>query len=170
MEKEQTQKLTAACCVIFFYLDHLILYESSNEREMSMNHKKNLQKFNWIVFGLLIIISLFVISEAFEELKQLAESDQADSAQSRRAFRWDSAHTTFGLVLLFFTVLLTIGWKRLFPFNVPIAIILYGFYYELFFMTYTVGWVGLIGTLGLAICGVTGILLIISYALYLFFR
>lgn len=55
------------------------------------------------------------------------------------------------------------NWKRLFPFNVPIAIILVGFCYVLLFLTCTIGWVGIQGILGFFISFFIGMILIISY-------
>src|SRR5690606_17065024 len=54
--------------------------------------------------------------------------------------------------------------KRLFPFNVPIAIILVGFCYMLFFLTFTIGWIGALGMFGFLIAFLIGVVLMISYA------
>ncbi|WP_245864218.1 hypothetical protein [Fredinandcohnia onubensis] len=67
------------------------------------------------------------------------------------------------IAVLISSALLAKGWKRLFPFNVPIAIILLGFCYFLFFLIFTTGWVGFQGMFGFFIAFLLGVILIIFY-------
>ncbi|RIW31992.1 RND transporter [Bacillus salacetis] len=132
-----------------------------------MRNKETLRKINWFIFAIVIILGLMMLSEAFQELRDLADSPGGADAQSRRDFRWDSSSTVLLVVLLSFTSLLLLLWKRIFPFNVPVALILLGFYYLLFFMTFTTGWVGLVGVMGLAAAVLIGVIMIIAYTIYL---
>jgi hypothetical protein len=135
--------------------------------EKTLRHKKTFQKINWIVFGILAVLGIFFAFSAFEELNRLANSPRGDEAQSRKEFQWGPSYEKAGMVFLFITALLALCWKRLFPFNVPLAIILLGFYYEFFFVVFTTGWVGLLGILGLALGILAGLIMIISYTIYL---
>ncbi|RSL29933.1 hypothetical protein D7Z54_28775 [Salibacterium salarium] len=66
-------------------------------------------------------------------------------------------------VLIILSALLIIKWKQWYPYSIPLGIILGGLYYQLFYLLFTVGWVGLQGIIGLAIALVTGIILMIYY-------
>jgi hypothetical protein len=132
-----------------------------------MRNKERLRTINWFIFGIVFILGLMVISQTFQELTNLANSPAGEDAQSRKDFRWDSASTVLLAILLSLTTLLLLLWKRIFPFNVPVALILLGFYNLLFFMTFTTGWVGLAGVLGLAAAVLIGIIMIIAYSIYL---
>jgi putative Mn2+ efflux pump MntP len=136
-----------------------------NKEEILQRNKK-FQKVNWIVFAIIVLMGLILISEASEGVKNLSNSQAEDAEQSRMEFRWNTANSTLGIVLLFLSVVLALVWKRTFPFNVPLAIILLGFGYQLYFMTYTVGWVGILGDIGLMISILVAITMIISYTVY----
>jgi hypothetical protein len=86
-------------------------------------------------------------------------------AQSRAEFRWGSIQMFILIAILIYSVLLAKEWKRLFPFNVPIAIILLGFCYVFFFLTFTTGWVDFQGMFGFFIALLLGLILIISYTI-----
>jgi hypothetical protein len=138
-------------------------------KKKAVRNKKRFQKINWIVFVIVVLLGIFSAYLALIELDRLAASPKGDEEQSRREFQWGPSYTKMGMVLLFITALLALGWKRLFPFNVPLAILLLGFYYEFFFIVFTTGWVGLQGFLGLATAVLIALIMIISYAFYLWF-
>ncbi|KAA0549877.1 RND transporter [Bacillus sp. BGMRC 2118] len=126
-------------------------------------NRKSVNYFNNIV---LIFVLLAAVITTFTTLYDLADPtkyDFGDGAQSRLDFRFGSLHIFLSFIILLLTTLLAIGWKRLFPYNVPIAIILIGFCYVLTFLTFTVGWVGIQGMMGFVIAFLIGILLIIVY-------
>ncbi|MBY0223898.1 RND transporter [Mammaliicoccus sciuri] len=130
-----------------------------------MINKRILKTINWFVFISLVLIGVITAVFAFLDINSTSHSFDAD--QSRAEFRWSSIHTAFSVVLILLLTFLGLGWKRLFPFNVPIALIIAGLLYSLFFLTFTVGWVGMVGLLGLAIAIVVGMILIIVYSVYL---
>ncbi|HEU5139587.1 MAG TPA: RND transporter [Bacillales bacterium] len=128
---------------------------------------KNVYKaINWTVLVPLILIGFIILVNAFLDLSGTTQS--FDDAQSRAEFRWSSNHTLLTVGVIFFSTLLALGWKRIFPFNVPLALIIAGFCYELVFFTFTVGWVGIVGLLGLGIAIVVGVILMMLYSVFLF--
>ncbi|MGD6967342.1 hypothetical protein ACQCVP_12995 [Rossellomorea vietnamensis] len=133
-----------------------------------MRHKERFQKINWIVYGSLLIISILLLSEGLDGTRKLADSQSYDAGQSRLEFRWDSSQTALAAVLLFFSAILAIVWKRVFPFNVPLAMIISGFYYALFTMSYLTGWGGIIGFIGFVLFVSAGVIMILCYAVYFF--
>ncbi|MBA2869823.1 hypothetical protein HNQ85_000081 [Anoxybacillus calidus] len=136
-----------------------------------MKNKSHLKTINWFIFGLLISIGVITAIITLLDLNNLNDTTQSlDGRQSRAEFRWSSMHTAMTVVLLILSTFLAIGWKRLFPFNVPIALIIAGFYYELFFLTFTVGWVGIQGMIGLLLALLTGVILIISHSVFIFIK
>jgi hypothetical protein len=136
-----------------------------------MKNKSHLKTINWFIFRLLISIGVITAIITLLDLNNLNDTTQSlDGRQSRAEFRWSSMHTAMTVVLLILSTFLAIGWKRLFPFNVPIALIIAGFYYELFFLTFTVGWVGIQGMIGLLLALLTGVILIISHSVFIFIK
>ncbi|OXS57195.1 hypothetical protein B0G93_11879 [Bacillus sp. V-88] len=131
-----------------------------------MKNKKRFQKINWTVFGILALSGVLLVLSTWRSLKNV---DAVIGEESYRDFGWDSASSTLLMVLLFLTTLLSIGWKRVFPFNGPLAIILLGFYFELFFLIFTRGWVGFMGDFGLAIAVMIALVMMVSYVIYLKF-
>ncbi|MEI5909262.1 hypothetical protein WAK64_19610 [Bacillus spongiae] len=129
-----------------------------------MENKKQLQKINWVVFATLVVI--FVLF-SYNQTINTVTSSSLDGPQSRIDFGMSGFSTSFLIILLFLSALLVIGWKRLFPFNVPIAIVLLGFYFQFLFIIFTTGWIGFAGTFILAICVAVSLIMIISYAIYL---
>lgn len=128
-----------------------------------MKNKTNLKTINW---SILIIVVLTAVITAIITLYDLYITPAfSEDAQSRAGFRWGTLHIIISIAILIISVFLAIGWKRLFPFNVPISIILVGFCYLLFFLTFTVGWVGIQGMLGFLIAFLIGVILIISYSI-----
>src|SRR6478735_2492524 len=128
-----------------------------------MKNKTNLKTINW---SILIIVVLTAVITAIITLYDLNNTPAfGEDAQSRAGFRWGTLHIIISIAILIISVFLAIGWKRLFPFNVPISIILVGFCYVLFFLTFTIGWVGIQGMLGFFIAFLIGVILIISYSI-----
>ncbi|ARF18660.1 RND transporter [Sporosarcina ureae] len=126
-----------------------------------MKNKTNLKTINWSIFILVVLTAVITAILTLYDLYNTPSFGEA--AQSRAEFRWGSLHIIILIIILVISVPLAIGWKRLFPFNIPIAIILVGFCYELFFLTFTTGWVGFLGTFGLLFAFLIGMILIISY-------
>jgi hypothetical protein len=135
-------------------------------KEQILKRNKKFQKINWIVFAIIVLMGLILISEASEGVKNLSNSQAENAGQFRMEFRWDTANSTLAIILLFISVVLALVWKHTFPFNVPLAIILLGFGYQLYFMTFTVGWGGILGVIGLVISVLVAITMIISYTVY----
>lgn len=134
-----------------------------------MNNKAKIKKVNWVVFTIVLLVSIIsAVMTVFDLTAQTASA--FDAEQSRLAFGWGMLHTIFFLVVLILVTLLIAGWKRLFPFNAPLAIILTGFCYQLFFLTFTVGWIAMQGTLGMLVSFFIGMALIIAYAVSLLFE
>jgi hypothetical protein len=130
--------------------------------------KSNLKAINWTIF---IMVVLTAVITAFTTIYDLYHTPAfGEDAQSRVGFRWGTLHMIFLLAILIISVFLATGWKRLFPFNVPIAIILVGFCYVLFFLTFTIGWVGIQGMLGFFIAFLIGMILIGSYSISLLIK
>lgn len=129
---------------------------------MDWVNMNKLNMINWSIFVLLILVGIVTVSITVYELT-LPPTFPEDT-QSRIEFRWGSLHTILLIVILVVSFPVAMGWKRLSPFNVPIAIILAGFCYELFFLTFTVGWVGIQGMLGFVVAFLIGGILILSYS------
>ncbi|WP_430786800.1 RND transporter [Virgibacillus flavescens] len=129
-----------------------------------MINKKRIKKVNWSLFSIYLVLGVLTAIVSYLDLSNASQAEMTRS-QSRIEFGWNDASRNLGLFLLLFSVLLIIYWKKLFPFNVPIAIILMGFYFELFFLVYFTGWVGIQGALGLIIALLTGIIMIIIYGI-----
>jgi hypothetical protein len=123
---------------------------------------RNLNRTIFILFLMAGIISILVTVSDLNE----AASQSFDDSQSRLEIRWGAASSYLIGVLIILSALLAIGWRKIYPFNVPLALILAGFYYEWFFLTFTTGWVGLLGFIGLAFSSATGLILIVAYAIY----
>ncbi|MEH7386348.1 RND transporter [Bacillus sp. JJ1521] len=128
-----------------------------------MKNKKNLRAINWTIFILVVLIAIITAYITLYDLYTTPAIGEA--AQSRAGFRWGSLHIIISIAILIISAFLAIGWKRLFPYNVPVAIILVGFCYVLFFLTFTIGWVSLQGMLGFFIAFLIGVILIISYSI-----
>jgi len=129
-----------------------------------MNSKNYLKAINWTIFILVVLTGIITASITMYKLLNIPAF--GEEAQSRVEFRWGSIQMFTVIALLISSVLLAKGWKRLFPFNVPIAIILLGFCYVLFFLTFTTGWVGFQGIFGFFIAFLIGMILGISYSIF----
>jgi len=125
-------------------------------------NKNKLNMVNWSIFILVILAGIITAGITVYELN--LPPTFPDDAQSRMEFRWGFLHTILSIVMLVISIPVVIRWKRLSPFNIPIAIIIAGFGYELFFLTFTVGWVGIQGMLGFVVAFLVGVILIVSYS------
>lgn len=131
-----------------------------------MKNKNTLKTINWVTFIIILLVGIFTAGFTLYDLNtQVAFGEEG---QSRAGFRWGILQKIILFTILLSSFLLSIGWKRLFPFNIPIAIIIAGLCYELFFLTFTIGWVGFVGTFGFLIAFLIGIILIISYTVIKF--
>ncbi|KPL60462.1 hypothetical protein [Rossellomorea vietnamensis] len=128
-----------------------------------MNGRKEVQTINWTLFGVLTLAGLVSAGRTLTNLKNMTPEQEAEG-QSRFQVQWEQPETIFALILGCITLLLILGWKRLFPYNVPLAMIVGGICYAFLFQVTTVGWAGLIGFVGLLIAMVAGLLMIIIYA------
>lgn len=127
-----------------------------------MKNKTNLKTINW---GIFIIVVLTAVITATITLYDLYNTPAiGEAAQSRAGFRWGTLHMMISIAILIISFFLAFGWKRLFPFNIPISIILVGLCYGLLFLTFTIGWVGILGMIGFLIAFLIGVILIISYS------
>ncbi|PFA66709.1 RND transporter [Bacillus sp. AFS015802] len=128
-----------------------------------MNVRKEVQTINWTLFGVMTLAGLVSAGSTLTKLKNLTP-EQETEGQSRFRVQWEQPETILALILGSITLLLILGWKKLFPFNVPLAMIVGGVWYAFLFQVTTVGWAGLIGFVGLLIAMVAGLLMIIIYA------
>ncbi|WP_144510104.1 RND transporter [Bacillus sp. FJAT-22090] len=134
-----------------------------------MKNKNILKTINWVAFATIVLAGIVTALITLYDLN--TQTIYGEEGQSRAGIRWGFLHTIISVVILFMSSFLALGWKRLFPFNVPIAIIIAGFYYVLFFLTFTIGWVGFLGIFGFFIAFLIGVGLIVSYlVLYLLER
>lgn len=133
-----------------------------------MKNQNNLKTINWAIFTSIILVGVVTAAITLFDLNSTTHTTIGEEAQSRADFRWGSLHTIILVAILFISSFLVWGWKRVFPYNVPIAIIIAGFCYVLFFQTFTVGWVGIQGIIGFFIAFLIGIILILSYLVFNF--
>ncbi|MFS0875231.1 RND transporter [Solibacillus isronensis] len=131
-----------------------------------MKYKNTLKTINWVTFIIILMVGIFTAGMTLYDLNtQVAFGEEG---QSRAGFRWGIFHNIILVTILLSAAFLGFAWKFLFPFNVPIAIIIAGLCYQLFFLTFTIGWVGLNGIFGFFIAFLIGIILIISYTVIKF--
>jgi hypothetical protein len=128
-----------------------------------LNRKKTVQAFNWTVFGLMVLAGLVLAGDTYGSLMN-ATPDELDGMQSRIENRWNQDMLVFAGILGVCTLLLVALWKKLFPHNVPLAIILGGFWFEFLFQVTVTGWAGLVGLVGLAVAVVVGVMMMLVYA------
>ena len=129
-----------------------------------MKNKNTLKTINWVTFIIILMVGIFTAGFTLYDLN--TQITFGEEGQSRAGFRWGQLQKIILVIILLSSFLLSIGWKRLFPFNIPIAIIIAGLCYQLFFFTFTIGWVGFIGTIGFFIAVLIGIILIIFYSVF----
>ncbi|PKR77570.1 RND transporter [Halalkalibacillus sediminis] len=133
-----------------------------------MKNQENFKKINWTIFSILLFLGVVTLAFTLYDLYSTADTTYGEATQSRPGFRWGSLHTIIAIIILLISSFLALGWKRIFPFNVPIAIIVAGCCYMLIFLTFTIGWVGMQGMAGFLIAFIIGVILIISYSVYNF--
>ncbi|QUG41736.1 RND transporter [Psychrobacillus sp. INOP01] len=131
-----------------------------------MKNKNILKTINWASFTTIVLVSVVTATITLYDLN--THTTYGEEGQSRAKFRWGLFDTIISVVILFMSSFLALCWKRLFPFNVPIAIIIVGFCYVLFFLTFTVGWVAFQGIFGFFIAFLTGVILIVCYSVFYF--
>ncbi|WP_391203323.1 RND transporter [Psychrobacillus sp. L4] len=117
-----------------------------------MKNKNMIKTINWAIFITIVLMGVASAAITIYDLNSTTHTTFGEEGQSRVEFRWGLLDTIISVVILFMSSFLALGWKRLFPFNVPIAIIIAGFCYVLFFLTFTVGWVAFQGIFGFFYC------------------
>lgn len=132
-----------------------------------MKNKSDVKKINRVILAIVLLLGVGTAIFSIVDLMSTADTAFGEEAQSRIEFSWGSFQTGILIALAIVLIFLIIGWKRIFPFNVPLAIILFGFYYQLFFLIFTVGWIRLQGMLGLLAALLVGIILTVIYAISL---
>jgi hypothetical protein len=130
-----------------------------------MKNREQLKSINWGIFIVAVLTAVITAISTIFELSAPILTDTRDGEQSRLEFCWGSIHSFILTAIIIISCLLVPAWNRLFPYNMPIMIILLGFVYALFFLTFTVGWVGVQGMLGFIIAFLLGIFLIITYSI-----
>jgi hypothetical protein len=136
----------------------------SNKGVFSLSAKKEVQAINWTVFVLFVLAGLGLAGNTFGSLRN-STSEELDRMQSRIEIQWYQEMWVFAVILGFCTLLLVVFWKRLFPHNVPLAIIMGGFWFEFLFQVTVTGWAGLVGLVGLAVAIAAGLIMMFVYAL-----
>lgn len=131
-----------------------------------MKNKKIILTINWVTFTIILLVGISTAALTLYDLN--TQITFGEESQSRAGFRWGIIHKIILITVFLSTSLLCFGWKRLFPFNVPIAIIIAGLCYQLFFFTFTIGWVGFIGTFGFLVAFMVSVILIICYLVFKF--
>ncbi|WP_404452046.1 hypothetical protein LG329_17095 [Virgibacillus necropolis] len=129
-----------------------------------MKKEQTIKLVNWFVFFVFLVLGIVTAIMTFSDLVHASYAERMQS-QSQIEVEWNETRRNLGITLLILSVLLIVFWKRLFPFNVPFAIIIMGLIYELFYLTYFSGWVGVQGVVGLVVAVLTGIVMIIIYAI-----
>lgn len=130
-----------------------------------MKNKSDVKKINRVILAIVLLLGVGTAIFSLVDLMSTADTAFGEEAQSRIEFSWGLFQTGILIALVIILILLVKGWNRIFPFNVPLAIILFGFYYQLFFLVFTVGWVRLQGMLGLLAALLVGVILIVIYAI-----
>lgn len=129
-----------------------------------MKNKSDVKTINRVILAIVLLIGVGTAIFSLVDLMSTADTAFGEEAQSRIEFSWGLFQTGILMALVIILILLVIGWNRIFPFNVPLAIVLFGFYYQLFFLIFTVGWIRLQGMLGLLAALLVGIILSVIYA------
>ena len=133
-----------------------------------MKNRNNFIIINWVTFAIIILVGVVTATITLYDLNSTTHTTLGDESQSRAEFRWGFLHTIISVAIILISSFLALGWKRLFPFNVPIAIIIAGLCYVLFFLTFTIGWVRFLGIFGFFIALLIGGILIVSYSVFNF--
>jgi hypothetical protein len=127
-----------------------------------------LKKVNTYLFLCLVALAIGMIGFSLYSL--LVPSDAPDAAQSKLLFWWSMWHTLILFALVVLSLFLYKFWDRFFLFNVPLAIVLLGFYFFFPFVTFMGGWISFVGFYGLIFALTTAILLTITNCVYTFIQ
>lgn len=127
-----------------------------------MKNNGNFVGISWAIYYGLLAFGVITACITFYELSLPVTEVMGDEGQSRMEIRWGSMHMYWGIGILMLTGLLAVSYQRVKPFHVAFILILSGAAYFLFFMTFTVGWVGFQGMLGFAIAVIVGVILIVT--------
>ena len=131
-----------------------------------MKNRNNFKIVNWVTFAIIILVGVITATITLYDLNSTTHSTLGDEAQSSAEFGWGFLHTIISGAIILISSFLALGWKRLFPFNVPIAIVIAGLCYVLFFLTFTIGWVRSLGFFGFFIAFLIGASLILTYSVF----
>lgn len=133
-----------------------------------MKNRNNFKIINWVTFAIIILVGVVTATITLYDLNSTAHTTLGDEGQSRAEFGWGFLHTIISVAIILISAFLALGWKRLFPLNVPIAIVIAGLCYVLFFLTFTIGWVRSLGFFGFFIALLIGVSLILTYSVFNF--
>ena len=131
-----------------------------------MKNKSSYQQINWTLIVLLAVSAVWSILSTFNELAHPSAEDLAGDGPQSRLLPFLGPDQMAGLVILAaLAALLVWKWKRLFPFNGPLALVLGGSVYAWIFFTFTIGWVRMMGMFGFLLAAGIGFLLVLIYGL-----
>ncbi|MCA1060097.1 hypothetical protein LCL96_14255 [Rossellomorea aquimaris] len=128
-----------------------------------MSAKKEIQTINWTMLGVLALAGLVSAGRALGGLKNMTLEEETQG-QTSYEIQWEQPEIMFAVVLGGITLLLLFFWKRLFPYNVPCAMVVGGAWYAFLFQVTTVGWARLIGFMGFFIAVAVGLVMMMIYA------
>ncbi|MCA1054413.1 hypothetical protein LCM10_05400 [Rossellomorea aquimaris] len=129
-----------------------------------MNAKKEVQTINWTVLVIVVLAGMVSAGNTFGSLST-ASSEELAEMQSRIDISFGIGGIIFALVLIGLTSTVVACWKRLFPYNAPLAIVLGGITFAFIFTITIVGWARLVGFVGSAIAIIIGVIMMLIYAL-----
>ena len=136
-----------------------------------MKNKSSYQQINWSLIILLAAAAVWSILSTFIDLAHPSAEDLAGDGQQSRLLPFFGPDQMAGLVILgALAALLVWKWKRLFPFNGPLVLVLGGIGYAWIFFTFTIGWVRMMGMFGFLLAAGTGFLLVLIYGLLSIFQ
>jgi hypothetical protein len=125
---------------------------------------ETLKKVNKYIFLFLVVLAVAVIG--FSVYSLLIPSDAPDAGQSKLGFGWTMFHTIFLLSLLILSFLLYKFWNKFFLANIPLAIVLLGFYFFFIIITIMTGWTFLLALSGAIFALICAICLMIGNYVY----
>lgn len=136
-----------------------------------MKNNFSYQQMNWTLIVLLAVSAVWSILSTFNELAHPSAEDLAGDGPQSRLLPFFGPDQMAGLVILAALAgLLVWKWKRLFPFNGPLALVLGGIIYAWIFFTFTIGWVRMMGIFGFLLAAGIGFLLVLIYGLSSIFQ